>query len=403
MTLGPHAPLDTRSARALRARLDRFARYDPRSREDLVHLEEIILGAALCADEQLEFDARTQWIATSYMHARASDVHRENLRWCLRHVEEHHDGVDDRALVRILHAIKRMIDSSTGDPDTPRSEIQKLIWTYRELRIRAGLGGHSEQELRMEVALDLGDVPEALYRQGLAEDEVPDALSACTGCAAADAIRMEEAMGRFAHAAAIAAGALGVQWSGCRSQPHDLQALSLMSLSLTGRHDLALECAEAAWTGLCDSAFAHGLAGRLLLWCAWSGQTRRAVDLLEEYLPILEDNPRPVGERMRFLTGAAVVARRAAEDLGPDAAIGGARAGFLARRWSDEARGLAARFDERNGSEAEGRRTDAALTVPAWDGSTIEALPAPALGRAARGRPTPRRPRLFGRRHRPQD
>ncbi|WP_234992251.1 hypothetical protein [Brachybacterium nesterenkovii] len=236
----------------------------------------------------------------------------------------------------------------------------------------------------MEVALKLGDAPEALYRQGFAEDEVPDALSACTGCAALDAIRLEKAMGRYAHAAAIAVGVLGVLRPGCRSQPHSLQALALLPLSLTGHHELAIECAESAWPGLLDNAFAHGYAGHLLLWCAWSGQTRQAVELLEEYLPILEDNPRPVGGRMRFLTGAAVVARRAAEDLGPDAAIGGARAGFLARRWSDEARGLAARFDERNGSEAVGRRTDAALTVPAWDGSTIEALPAPALGRAAR-------------------
>jgi len=305
--------MDTHSARALRARLDRFARYDPHSREDLVRLEGIILGAALCEDEQLEFDARTQWMATSYMHVRSLEVHREHLHWCLRHLEEHRESADERAYVRILHAITRLIDESTEDPDVPRHEIQALIGIFRDVRTRAGLGGHSEQELRMEVALEL------------------------------------------------------------------------------------------AWPGLLDNAFAHGYAGHLLLWCAWSGQTRQAVELLKEYLPILEDNPRPVGERMRFLTGAAVVARRAAADLGPDAAIGGARAGFLARRWPDEARGLAARFDERNGSEAVGRRTDAALTVPAWDGSTIEALPAPALERAARGRPTPRRPRLFGRRHRPQD
>lgn len=403
MTLGPYAPMDTHSARALRARLDRFARYDPHSREDLVRLEGIILGAALCEDEQLEFDARTQWMATSYMHVRSLEVHRENLHWCLRHLEEHRESADERAYVRILHAITRLIDESTGDPDVPRHEIQALIGIFRDVRTRAGLGGHSEQELRMEVALELGDAPEALYRQGLAEDEVPDALSACTGCAALDAIRLEKAMGRYAHAAAIAVGVLGVLRPGCRSQPHSLQALALLPLSLTGHRELAIECAESAWPGLLDNAFAHGYAGHLLLWCAWSGQTRQAVELLEEYLPILEDNPRPVGERMRFLTGAAVVARRAAEDLGPDAAIGGARAGFLARRWSDEARGLAARFDERNGSEAVGRRTHAALTVPAWDGSTIEALPAPALGRAARGRPTPRRPRLFGRRHRPQD
>ncbi|MFF9126140.1 tetratricopeptide repeat protein [Streptomyces sp. NPDC014889] len=282
----------------------------------------------------------------------------------LRMWDERPEDFDEYETHSLHWVFKWMSAGMLGQPHIPLASIEKWLG---EMEHRYRLAGHSERAVRsaeFSVARHIGDLPRAerAYAAWLAADR--DRMADCHACELHGQGRWQAECGRDAEAVELWRPVLDGEFS-CAHEPHGVLASSLLPLLRLGR---------------LDEARAHHLRGLRLVrpmesmrsayaahveFCALTGNEARALELLAERPAYFTDDGNPLS-RLDFLAVTALLMDRLAE-LGrdgqtvPGPAGRAWTAGELAEHARADASALAARFDERNGTDRVGERARARM------------------------------------------
>ncbi|MCX2923867.1 tetratricopeptide repeat protein [Streptomyces sp. NEAU-W12] len=264
-----------------------------------------------------------------------------------------------------LHWVFKWMSAGMLDqPHIPLASIEKWLG---EMERRYRLAGHSERAVRsaeFSVAAHVGDVPRAerAYAAWLAADR--DTMADCHACELHGQGWWQAHNGRDAEALELWRPVLEGEFT-CAHEPHTVLASSLLPLLRLGRVDEARAHHLRGFRLVRPMESMRGAYADHVEFCALSGNEARALELLAERPAYFTDEGHP-RSKLDFLSVVTLVMDRLT-GLG----LGGSRVpGPAGRTWTaaelapharDRALALAARFDERNGTEHVGERARARM------------------------------------------
>jgi tetratricopeptide (TPR) repeat protein len=312
-------------------------------------VEQVIQHADAGGFDELRFGARMQ-ATTSYVHGGEPAKSFVTFSWCLaeydRHPERH--TRDDESL--LLWHFKYMIGGLTKFPEVPLSRTYDVL-DDMERRYRAG--GHSLHAVfqhRWLVADHVGDrTADDWFARWSAAPR--DGNSDCVGCDPTSKVEHLAASGRDEEAVALATPVLAGRLT-CVEQPQSILTELLLPYLRTGRLAEAADAHRRAYRRLQGNiADLTGIATHVTF-CALTGNEARGLEIVERHLGWLDSPPSPYAA-MWFAASAGLLLDRLA---GTHPQLTVRRAGTevaaapLAAELAEFARGVAARFDARNGS-----------------------------------------------------
>jgi tetratricopeptide (TPR) repeat protein len=252
----------------------------------------------------------------------------------------------------------------------PRFSLAQLNAVVDQFAARYRQHGYSQQPVhgvRATLALHIGD--DAAYREHLTKflalDRGP--MSDCEACVVEDQATHLIRLGRHAEAVALAEPVLE-QDSSCSTQPQGILTALLPAFVALGDHERASNAHLVSCRLIKDDKLACYLNAHLEF-CATSGHVARGVELMSAHLHRVHHSTSPA-EAMDFAASAAMLLCRVAEDVEfevPEAdglSTRTMRAGELRASLEASALAWAAKFDERNGTDAVGNRVRETLLRP---------------------------------------
>ncbi|MEF9906600.1 tetratricopeptide repeat protein [Streptomyces sp. P9-A2] len=254
-----------------------------------------------------------------------------------------------------LHWVFKWMSAGMLDqPHIPLASIEKWLG---EMEHRYRLAGHSERAVRsaeFSVAAHVGDMPRAerAYAAWLAADR--DTMADCHACELHGQGWWQAHNGRDAEALELWRPVLEGEFT-CAHEPHTALASSLLPLLRLGRVDEARAHHLRGFRLVRPMESMRGAYADHVEFCALSGNEARALELLAERPAYFTDEGHP-RSRLDFLSVVTLLMDRLT-GLG----LGGTQVpGPAGRTWTAaelaphtraQALALAARFDERNGTE----------------------------------------------------
>ncbi|GAB2447597.1 tetratricopeptide repeat protein [Streptomyces incanus] len=272
----------------------------------------------------------------------------------LRMWDERPEDFDEYETHSLHWVFKWMSAGMLDQPHIPLASIEKWLG---EMEHRYRLAGHSERAVRsaeFSVAAHVGDVPRAdrAYAGWLAADR--DTMADCHACELHGQGWWQAENGRDAEALELWRPVLEGEFT-CAHEPHTALASSLLPLLRLGRADEARAHHLRGFRLVRPMESMRGAYADHVEFCALSGNEARALELLAERPAYFTDEGHP-RSKLDFLSVVALLMDRLTWlGLG-----GGQVPGPAGRTWTAaelapharaEALALAARFDERNGTE----------------------------------------------------
>ncbi|AZQ37658.1 tetratricopeptide repeat protein [Streptomyces cyaneochromogenes] len=284
-----------------------------------------------------------------------------------------------------LHWVFKWMSSGMLDqPHIPLASVEKWLG---EMEHRYRLAGHSERAVRgaeFSVAAHVGDVPRAerAYGAWLAADR--DSMADCHACELHGQGWWQAERGRDAEALRLWAPVLQGEFT-CAHEPHTVLASSLAPLLRLGRVDEARAHHLRGFRLVRTMESMRGAYADHVEFCALTGNEARGLELLAQRPAYFTDDGHP-RSKLEFMTVVALLMDRLTElGLGDRQVSGPADRAWTARELAaharEEALGLAARFDERNGTAHISERARARMDQR----PLVERLP---LGVRTAARPT---------------
>ncbi|QQQ74755.1 hypothetical protein IOD16_26950 [Saccharothrix sp. 6-C] len=280
-------------------------------------------------------------------------------------------------------AHKWIVSGLIADPRFTLAQIGSFVDQLAERYQRLGYSMQPVHGARADLAAHVGD--DEAYREHfakyLAMDRGP--MSDCEACVIEEQAGHLIRQGRHAEAVAHAEHQLE-QDTGCATQPQGILTTLTPAFVALGDVDRARQAHVVAYRLVRDD-LVGGYLDDHLEFCATSGNVRRGVELLRGHLHRVHHSTSP-SRAMHFAAGAALLLSR----VSPDEEFAVPRDGRTTVLTAPELRELlqaqaleiAARFDQRNGSDAVStrvRRTLAAEdTIPVALAVPISSAPAPA-------------------------
>ncbi|MFF2659131.1 hypothetical protein ACFVUH_17405 [Kitasatospora sp. NPDC058032] len=342
-------------------------------------LEEVIRHADALGLTEFAFEVRMQ--ATNvFQHSWAPAKALLTFSWCLAAYDREPERFQSGYEHDLLWQFKWMVSTVQEFPEIPLRRTADLL---DDMERRYRRGGHSmhavhqHRGLLAEAVGDLAGAQEHYERMALTRR---DGLSDCSGCVPSSQVRTLVALGRDEEAIRIGEPA---RRSGCIEQPQWINSELLLPYLRTGRAEQAAEAHRVAYRRIRDSAHNLDTLAPNVLFCVWSGDPGRGLDLIERHLSWLDRARTPMAE-MDF--AAAAVAVLSAVEAGGDGelllrfpTVDGRRrpdtpVAVLAAELRERALGVAARFDERNGNTVESTR------IREWMAAGPIGEPAPPVG-----------------------
>ncbi|MDQ0958932.1 tetratricopeptide (TPR) repeat protein [Streptomyces sp. B4I13] len=295
-----------------------------------------------------------------------------------------------------LHWVFKWMSAGMLDqPHVPLASVEKWLG---EMEHRYRLAGHSERAVRsaeFSVAAHVGDVARAerAFASWLAADR--DTMADCHACELHGQGWWRAQRGRDTEALELWAPVLEGEYT-CAHEPHGVLASSLLPLLRLGRPDEARAHHLRGFRLVRSMESMRGAYAAHVEFCALTGNEARGLELLAERPAYFTDEGHP-RSKLEFLSVVVLLMGRLGE-LG----LGGERVpGAAGREWTAdelaaharaEALALAARFDERNGTEHVSERARARmaqrplverLPLGVRASRPTSAAPAPVLAAAA--------------------
>ncbi|WP_412541115.1 hypothetical protein R8Z50_00335 [Longispora sp. K20-0274] len=342
-------------------------------------VEEIIRHADAQGLKQVQFGARV--LATAaYVYGGERAKSFVPFAWALA---AHDRGEGDDALTHhLMWHFKDMVSGLAQFPevelDSTRSVLADMERRYRA----AGTSLHPVYHRRWVLAHHLGDDEAAAehFRQWQAEPR--GEYSDCAGCDPTATMTHLIHAGRYEESVALATPVLAGTLT-CREQPQQILTKLLEPYVRTGRLEEARDAHRRAYRAIQFNRSDLDSIGDHVVFCALTGNEARGLEILERHLGWL-DSPSSPADDMWFCAAAGLLLRRL-DEAGHGATVVGRADRTVAElrvELTDRALALAARFDARNGTPAQGDRVRARLAaeplVEHLPLSAVTPVPAPA-------------------------
>jgi tetratricopeptide (TPR) repeat protein len=333
------------------------ARDMPYGTGQIALVEQVIQYADAAGLDEVRFAGR-MFATHAYTHGGEPAKAFVTFSWCLGEYDREpsrRSREDERLL---LWHFKYVTNALTAFPEVPLARTYAVV-DDMERRYRAG--GHSLHAVhrqRWGIANHVGDAPaaEEWYARWCAAPR--DQNSDCEGCDPGAKVTHLVESGRDEEAIVLAEPVLQRRLT-CPEQPQSILTDLLPAYLRTGRLAEAADAHRRAYRAMRGNLADLGTIADHLMFCAWTGNEARGLEIVQRHLGWLDRSPSPWAT-MRFAAAAARVldglvaaghtgltVRRGADDLPVPK---------LAAELADLARDLSAQFDARNGTDRQGAR-----------------------------------------------
>ncbi|MGY0230375.1 tetratricopeptide repeat protein [Longispora urticae] len=345
-------------------------------------VEEIIRHADAQGLKEIQYAARI--LATgAYVYGGERVKSFVPFAWCLA---AHDRGEGDDGLThQLLWHMKDMVSGLTQFPEVELERTRAVLADMERRYREANTSLHPVHHYRWVLAHHLGDDAAAAehFRQWQATPR--GEFSDCAGCDPTATMTHFNHIGRYEESVALATPVLAGTLS-CREQPQQILTGLLEPYVRTGRLEEARDAHRRAYRAIQFNRSDLDSVGDHLVFCARTGNEARGLEILERHLGWLDAPDTPAAD-MWFCASAGLLLRRLDEAGHGATPVGRAEKTVAELRveLTDRALALAARFDARNGTPAQGDRVRARLAAePLVEHLPLSAVtPAPAVVRPA--------------------
>ena len=367
------------------------AEMSPSSTTTVAMIEQVLPHTDTAGDPELAFYARLAATA-AYQDAGEDAKSFVTFSWCVTDFDRRPAEYHQKYAGRLLWAFKWMAGGLLSFPEVPLSRTYAVL---DDMERRYREGGHSMQavyKLRFRVAWHIGDQATADRFYALWQSTPRDDLSDCAGCDPSTRIDYLAEQGRDDESLEVAAPVLDGRLQ-CNRQPQRILTSLMVPYLRTGRLTEAAEAHRRAYRINQRNAAEVAEISDHIEFCARTGNEHRGLEILQRHVKWLDEAPSP-NERMWFAARSALLLRRLTELGHGDLTVhrpgaGDVRAAVLADQLAVFARGIALRFDARNGSDRQSGEVEQVLTaepygvfVPLSPLARPAAVPSPGTGPA---------------------
>jgi cellulose synthase operon protein C len=334
------------------------ARDMPYGAGQIALVEQVVQHADAAGLDEVRFAGR-MFATHAYTHGGEPAKAFVTFSWCLGEYDREpsrRSREDERLL---LWHFKYVTNALTAFPEVPLARTYAVV-DDMERRYRAG--GHSLHAVhrqRWGIANHVGDAPaaEEWYTRWCAAPR--DQNSDCEGCDPGAKVSHLVECGRDEEAIVLAGPVLQRRLT-CPEQPQSILTDLLLPYLRTGRLAEAADAHRRAYRAMRGNLADLGTIADHLMFCAWTGNESRGLEIVQRHLGWLDRSPSPWAT-MRFAAAAARVLDGLVTGGHADLTVhrpGGADVPIaeLAGELAGTARDLGARFDDRNGTDRQGAR-----------------------------------------------
>ncbi|MFI5893285.1 tetratricopeptide repeat protein [Actinoplanes sp. NPDC051513] len=319
-------------------------------------IEEVLRHVEAIGDPDLAFT--TRMLATSaYIYGGEPVKAFPTFAWCVADFDKNPGPHHQRWARTLLWDFKAMVSGLTRFPEVP---LDRAYGVLEDMERRYREGGHSLQAVykrRALVARHLGDTAreDEWFERWQAAPR--DDLSDCAGCDPTTVLVYLNRRGRFEESVALAEPVLAGELS-CNEQPQSILSELMEPYLMTGRLAEAVDAHRRAYRAHRSRLADLGDIGWHAVFCARTGNEHRGFEILQRHIDWLGKAPSPY-TAMSFATNGAYVLRRITALGHGDLMVrrkdrDDIPAAELADELAAMATGIAARFDARNGTAAQG-------------------------------------------------
>nr|BFE64280.1 hypothetical protein GCM10020063_088060 [Dactylosporangium thailandense] len=316
-------------------------------------VEQVMQHADAGGHDELRLASRL-FATTAYVHGGETAKSFVTFSWCRAEYDAHPERFDEQDEHMLLWHFKYMVNGLLKFPAVPLGRTYDVL-DDMERRFRAG--GHSLHAVyayRYQVAAHVGD-PSADDWYAKWNAAPRDGNSDCAGCDPGEKVDHLVSRGLDEEAVAMAAPVLAGRLT-CVEQPQSILTSLMVPYARTGRLSEAADAHRQAYRRLRGNLADMQSVADHIEFCARTGNETRGLEMVQRHLPWLERSPSPQAE-MWFCAASALLLGR----LDPALPLGASTAGELGADLAARARDWAAKFDERNGSDAVSGRIEALL------------------------------------------
>ncbi|MEI3849318.1 MULTISPECIES: hypothetical protein [unclassified Microbacterium] len=345
---------------------------------------EAVALAVEIGDEELEYRARMRQTASANMGG-ITDLMLTSFAWCLAH----HDADPVRfpadienGAADLMWQFKWMASSLRSSPAFAADQIAAVLDDMETHYRTAGLGISGVLMARFEDAWASGRIDEAERLRVRLEATPRDSHSHCDACGRSQIAGFFAETGREDEALRLVDEMIEGGFS-CGEEPEHALSVSLVPALHEGRHDDAKAAHLRSYRMSKDNPDLLSTIANNIVFCAVTGNEARALSLVERHLPWLAHDPLAVRAHVRMLQAVGTTLDRVVTAghgdtpvRGADAAElvpffgerdGGGRGPWTAAElagaaWAAAER-IGRRFDERDGTDGQARRLEAARAL----------------------------------------
>jgi cellulose synthase operon protein C len=340
-------------------------------------LEDVVRRADAAGNQELGFYARLG-LVTAYVMGGEARKSLVPFARCVADWDAEPERYSDHTHT-FLWTFKYAPSTLSQFPEVPLAQTYGVLDDMERRWRTGGHSMHAVHQYRWMVADHIGDRETAAEQYRLWSTAPRDSLSDCVGCDPTSKVQHLIGTGRPADAVALAVGVLDGTLT-CAEQPQQMLTELLPAYVAEGMYSEAVDAHRRAYRALRNLPGELNAYASHVVFCARTGNETRAVELVERHLGELDDPPSALAE-MNFAAAASLALSRV--DLMIRRAKGeDVPAGQLAEELAGRALGLAARFDDRNGTSHQGDLVRAVLTAEPW----VEYLPLSETARRAQAR-----------------
>jgi cellulose synthase operon protein C len=368
------------------------ARQLPYGSAQIALIEQMLRHVDSAGDPELAFLTRLL-ATTAYVYGGEPAKAFVTFSWCVSDFDKNPSDYHQPLQHNLLWQFKAMVTALTRFPEVPLERTYTVLDDMERRYRESGNGMQAVYKHRYLVAEHIGHQDEADEWFAKWQATPRDVLSDCAGCDPTDVADHLASRGRFAEAVAHAEPVLAGELD-CSEQPQRILRVLTVPYLMVGRPEDAAAAHRRSYrlerSNLADLAD----IGAHIEFCARTGNEHRGLELVQRHLDWLDKAPSPHAA-MEFAAAGGLLLRRLTELGHGDAAVGRRErseitVGALATELTARATELAARFDERNGTDRVSRRVAETLAaepypaaVPLSPASRLQAPPPPRPAEAA--------------------
>ncbi|GAB3213506.1 hypothetical protein ACQEU5_18425 [Marinactinospora thermotolerans] len=368
-------------------------------------MEEALRAATVAGADEFDLFHLRMRLTSAYQHGGEPAKAFTTFSRCLSAFDADPARYGTGAQEQLLWHFKWIVNSLTEFPEIP---LERTYAVLDDMERRYREGGHSLQAVhhyRNVVARHIGDAVTAAEQFELWRTTPRDGNSDCEGCDPSSMASHLILAGADEAAIELARPVLDGHLT-CTEQPQDILRTLMLPYLRTGRPQEAVDAHRRGYRVHRRNP-AHYLAaiGDHLYFCALTGNEARGLEILERHLGTYDTPPTPHDAMMFAASAALLLDRLAATGHGHltvgrpahgDRPAGDVTAHELRDLLRADALEIAARFDERNRTTAQGDRVRARLEAePLFDHLPLsEHAPRPARSRTSMSPADTPRPRV---------